>query len=360
MKKIVACFAAIIYFITLTLLPNNASAHTDNSEGYSKMTMDRDKLHVELHLDFFELGRLIDFGVSPGAQADQMKTALDNHRQTLAKYVDSHFEVFTDGAKAVGTIKSTDIERRVGRDYAVIGLDFQAPSTKASIQIHYSVFFDDNDPMHRNIATYDLENKKGQFIFNAGERELNVGTESVAGQFFRFVQLGFHHIMIGYDHILFVIALVLGARRVTDVLKVISIFTLAHSITLGLTALKLIHFPSEIVEPLIALSIAFVAVENYFGFSSKIRFAVVFGFGLIHGVGFAGALQLSNDVTWRSLVSILSFNIGVESGQALIILLLFPLLVYIRRFQWSAVVQGAVTAGIFGMGLIWYFDRFFA
>ncbi|MGG3467164.1 HupE/UreJ family protein [Neobacillus pocheonensis] len=360
MKKIVAGFAALISFITLTLLPINASAHTDNSEGYSKIKMERDKLHVELHLDFFELGRLIDFSVRPGAEEDLLTSALAKQRGAVAEYLDSHFEVFTDGAKARGSVISTDIENRVGRDYAKIGLEFPIPTDKSAIQIKYSVFFDDNDSMHRNIMTYDLENKNGQFIFNSEDREFNAGKESLAGQFFRFVQLGFHHIMIGYDHILFVIALVFGARRITDVLKVISVFTLAHSITLGLTALKLVQFPADIIEPLIALSIAFVAVENYFGFSSKYRFAVVFGFGLIHGVGFAGALQLSNDVTWRSIMSIFSFNVGVEAGQALIILILFPFLVYIRKFQWSNVVQAAATAGIFGMGLIWYFERFFA
>lgn len=360
MKKIVVKFAAVFSFITLMFLPINASAHTDNSEGHSKITMKREKLQVELQLDFFELGRLINFGVRPGDEEYLLKSALAKQRGAVAEYLDSHFEVYTNGAKAMGSVISTDIENRVGRDYAKIGIEFPIPSDESSVQINYSVFFDDNDSMHRNIMTYDLDNKNGQYIFNAEDREFNTGKESLAGQFFRFVQLGFHHIMIGYDHILFVMALVFGARRITDVLKVISVFTLAHSITLGLTALKLVQFPSDIIEPLIALSIAFVAVENYFGFSAKYRFAVVFGFGLIHGVGFAGALQLANDVTWRSLLSILSFNVGVEAGQALIILILFPLLVYIRRFQWSTVVQAAATAGIFGIGLMWYFERFFA
>ncbi|MEH7455229.1 HupE/UreJ family protein [Gottfriedia acidiceleris] len=322
--------------------------------------MNKKKLQVELHLDFFELGRLIDFGVRPGVEEDVLKSALSKQRGAVDEYLGSHFEVFTNGAKASGSIISTNIENRVGREYAKIVLEFPITSDKSAIQINYSVFFDDNDSMHRNIMTYDLENKKGQYIFNAEDREFNVGKEGLAGQFFRFVQLGFHHIMIGYDHILFVIALVFGARRITDVLKVISVFTLAHSITLGLTALKLLEFPSDIIEPLIALSIAFVAVENYFGFSAKYRFAVVFGFGLIHGVGFAGAIQLSNDVTWRSILSIFSFNVGVEAGQALIILILFPLLIYIRKFKWSTVVQAAATVGIFAVGLMWYFERFFA
>ena len=79
-----------------------------------------------------------------------------------------------------------------------------------------------------------------------------------------------------------------------DVVKIMTLFTLAHSVTLGFTALNLLAIPSEIVEPLIALSVAFVAIERFLGISDKYRYGVVFIFGLIHGVGFAGALELSN------------------------------------------------------------------
>lgn len=357
MKKIINKYVLLLFFITLMFLPINVSAHTDNSEGYSKFTMDQDTLHAELSLDYFELARLIDLGINPGASANQLHSALENHHDAITTYLDSHFEILTDGAKAEGSITSLEVERRLNRDYAKITLAYPSPSTPSAIEIQYNIFFDDNDPMHRNIATYDLE-KKGQFVFQSGERVLQTGNQTTIGQTTRFVQLGFHHILIGMDHILFVIGLVLGARRFNDVLKVITVFTIAHSISLGLTALNLINFPSQIIEPLIALSIAYVAVENYFGFSSKFRFAIVFAFGLIHGVGFAGALQLSEDITWRSLLSLLSFNVGVEVGQALIIMLLFPLLLYIRRFKLSTVVQGVATAGIFSMGIIWYFERF--
>jgi hydrogenase/urease accessory protein HupE len=359
-KKFISWNILLLFIITITLSPINASAHTDNSEGYSNITLDRDKLNVALYMDYFELGRLIDFEVQPGSSRDQLKLAMEDQQDTVSDYLATHFELFMDGVKSEGMIKATEVVKRTNRDYAKIMLEFPRPAKEKSIQIQYSVFFDDNDPMHRNIATYNLDKEKGQFVFHGGERELQIGKETIIGQIIRFIQLGFHHIMIGYDHILFVIALVLGTRRFSDILKIITVFTLAHSITLGLTALKLINLPSEIIEPLIALSIAFVALEHFFGFSTKLRFAVVFGFGLIHGVGFAGALQLSNDVTWRSLLSILSFNVGVEVGQALIIMLLFPILLYIRRFKWSTVVYGTATAGIFGMGLIWYFERFLA
>ncbi len=357
MKKIITEYVLLLFFITLMFQPINVSAHTDNSEGYSKFTMDQDTLHAELSLDYFELARLIDLGINPGASADQLHSALEKHNDAIATYLDSHFKILTDSVQVQGSITSLEVERRLNRDYAKIILDYPAPTTPSAIEIQYNIFFDDNDPMHRNIATYDLE-KKGQFVFQSSDRVLQTGEQTIIGQTTRFIQLGFHHIMIGLDHILFVIALVLGARRFGDVLKVITVFTIAHSISLALTALNWINFPSQIIEPLIALSIAFVAVENYLGFSSKFRFAIVFAFGLIHGVGFAGALQLSDDITWRSLLSLLSFNVGVEVGQALIIMLLFPLLLYIRRFQLSKVVHGVATAGIFGMGIIWYFERF--
>lgn len=343
------------------LIPTHTMAHTDNSEGYSKMTMNRENetLQVELYIDYFEMGRLIDYGVNPGAPPAQLSKALEEKRDILTDYLSSHFEILFNGEKAEGTIISTDVEKRAERDYAKILLEYPAAASDSSIQIHYNIFFDDNDPMHRNIMTYELGEERGQFAFQAGERELQIGEETLVSQITRFIELGFHHIMIGYDHILFVIALIFGARKLSDVLKVITIFTIAHSITLGLTALRFINFPPEIIEPLIALSIAYVAVESILGFSSKFRFSVVFIFGLIHGVGFAGALQLNNDITWQSLLSILSFNVGVEVGQALIIMLLFPLLLSIRKYKWSFYIHGATTTWIMGMGLFWYFERIF-
>ncbi|MFC0272379.1 HupE/UreJ family protein [Metabacillus herbersteinensis] len=356
----ISYFALFLCCFMMMLTPFKASAHTDNSEGYSKITIDLEnkELHVELSIDYFEMGRLIDYGVDPGAPAAQLSKALEEKRGALSDYLLSHFEILLDGERVDGELISTEVEKRLDRDYAKILLAFPIADLDSAIQIHYNIFFEDNDPMHRNIMTYELGEKKGQFAFQAVERDLQIGEETLVSQITRFIEVGFHHIMIGTDHILFVIALVLGTRKFSDVLKVITVFTIAHSITIGLTAMRFLNLPPEIIEPLIALSIAFVAVESILGFSSKFRFAVVFIFGLIHGVGFAGALQLNNEITWQSLLSILSFNVGVEVGQALIIVFLFPLLLYIRKYKWSFYIHGATTTWIFGMGLFWYFERF--
>ncbi|MFC5648035.1 HupE/UreJ family protein [Paenibacillus solisilvae] len=170
----------------------------------------------------------------------------------------------------------------------------------------------------------------------------------------RFSELGFHHI-IGLDHILFVVALVLTFKTFRDVLKTVTIFTLAHSVTLGLTAFHVISVP-PIVEPLIALSIAYVAVESFIIRQQKARPFVVFGFGLMHGIGFAGALELTGSFKASSMLSLAAFNIGVEIGQLLVIGLLFPLLFYIRKFKWSGPVQAAAMVSVFDFGFFWYWE----
>lgn len=362
MKIWIKCwFVILCIWMMAASIPGKAWAHTDNSEGQSKVTVNNDTLHYDLYIDFFELGRLVDLGVQPGVPQSELKTALQNKQTDVTEYLEKRLEVFMDGAKAEGYISNTDVEKKLDREYAHITIDYPiSSSSSTSIQIDYSIFFDDNDPMHRNIVSYEVGGDKGQFIFNASGRQLQVGKGTVFGQVSRFIQLGFHHIMIGIDHILFVIALVLGSRKIVDVLKVVTVFTVAHSVTLGLTALNLLNIPPEIIEPLIALSIAYVAIENILFPTSKYRLWVVLGFGLFHGMGFAGALQLTSDMTWKTLLSILSFNAGVEAGQALVILLLFPALFLVRRFQWSGWIQGTATTAIAMFGFWWYFERFLA
>lgn len=157
---------------------------------------------------------------------------------------------------------------------------------------------------------------------------------------------------------LFVVALILGATTLRNLLKVISMFTVAHSVTLISTLLGGIDVPAIIVEPLIALSIAFVAVENLLG-ASRHRLPVVFGFGLLHGLGFAGSLRITDEPSADLLVSLLSFNVGIETGQALLLAAAFPLLLLIRRNRFSAPIERTATGVVAAFGLFWFLERFF-
>ena len=143
----------------------------------------------------------------------------------------------------------------------------------------------------------------------------------------RYLRLGFTHIVPnGLDHMLFVLGIYLLSRRARSVLLQVSAFTVAHSITLGLSMYGLVSVPPRIVEPMIALSIAYVAIENIFLSELKTwRVALVFGFGLLHGMGFAGALKELGLPRSEFMTALLTFNVGVEAGQLAVIATAFLL-----------------------------------
>ena len=157
------------------------------------------------------------------------------------------------------------------------------------------------------------------------------------GQVIRsYLQLGFTHILPkGLDHILFVIGIYLLSTRMGPILAQVTTFTLAHTITLGLTIFGVLSIPSRIVEPLIALSIVYVAVENLVTSELKPwRIALVFAFGLLHGMGFAGVLRELGLPASERATALLSFNLGVEGGQLAVIVMMFGAVGWLRHEEW--------------------------
>jgi hypothetical protein len=187
---------------------------------------------------------------------------------------------------------------------------------------------------------------------------------SLARTLIRDVWLGYSHILPGgLDHILFVVGLFLLDQRLRSILLQVSAFTVAHSITLGLTLYGVVSLPSSVVEPLIALSIVYVACENLVTSTLRPwRIALVFGFGLLHGMGFADALARLNLARSEFLTTLVAFNVGVEAGQ-LSVLALAALVVGAvalspaRRRLWVARPASVAIAGI---GAIWVVERLLA
>lgn len=179
----------------------------------------------------------------------------------------------------------------------------------------------------------------------------------------RFIGLGFTHILPeGLDHILFVLGLFFFSTMLRPLLIQVTAFTIAHSLTLGLSLLGVISLPSRIVEPLIALSIAVVAIENiFFRKMRPSRFLVVFGFGLIHGLGFAGVLKGLGLPEGQFLKVLFSFNGGVELGQLAVIALAWALTVWMWKKPWyHRRVVVPVSALIAAVGLFWFVQRLLA
>ena len=184
----------------------------------------------------------------------------------------------------------------------------------------------------------------------------------------RYIEAGIEHIFLGYDHIAFLAAIVLWARRLWPVVKVVTAFTVAHSITLSLAALDIVRIPSSIIEPAIAASIVYVAAENFLSRDIDKRWRDTFGFGLIHGFGFASALQEFGLPRNALVPALASFNIGVEIGQIVIVSLLVPILLGMDRLLANGGVVKAVPVrpevavyGISGaiivLGSYWFIDR---
>lgn len=182
--------------------------------------------------------------------------------------------------------------------------------------------------------------------------------------FARFVASGFEHIVPkGTDHILFVLGLFLFSLRIKPILTQVTAFTIAHSVTLALASLKIMSLPSNVVEPLIAISIAYVAVENIvFGNRERVsttRIAVVFGFGLLHGLGFAAVLNDVGLPTGQFVIGLVGFNIGVELAQLFVVLIAFICvgLPFGRRPWYRNFIVVPASAAIALVGTWWAVER---
>jgi hydrogenase/urease accessory protein HupE len=177
----------------------------------------------------------------------------------------------------------------------------------------------------------------------------------------QYLGLGFTHILPkGLDHILFVVGIFLLSARWRDVLLQVSTFTIAHSITLGLTIYGIVSLPARVVEPMIAVSIAYVAIENLVTAELKPwRLALVFSFGLLHGMGFAGVLRDLGLPRAQFLTALAAFNVGVEAGQLAVIAMAYAVVAHWRRIRpaYRRLVVQPVSIAIALIGAYWTVQR---
>ncbi len=183
----------------------------------------------------------------------------------------------------------------------------------------------------------------------------------------RFIVLGIEHIIFGFDHVLFLIAIILVLSSLKDIVLLVTSFTISHSLTLILAGLGLITLSSRITEPIIALSIAYLAAQNIWNLRTgaqehfRQRFITSFSFGLIHGLGFAGALKEIVIPENYFLPALLTFNIGVEIGQIGLLILFVPMLKYIeiKKFLWRKTFLISMSLAITLIASWWFIERIF-
>ncbi|MFJ6569862.1 HupE/UreJ family protein [Streptomyces sp. NPDC091292] len=379
-----------------------ASAHGFSSTVYAEVTTgvtkdagDGTRVRTALELEYdllvvsaADAGRdddLFEAGTAAFESGDtaEQAAALNSHVESVVRYVTKRFSVTSDGGKACTPERSGDITmgRRQDVPYADLTLDWACPG--AGDEVRGGLFPDSEGYVKgtETIVTYDIDGRAGSAVLDAGHPSFAIG-QAWYERFWEFFRLGAEHLLGGIDHILFLLALIAGSRRLREIVLAATSFTLAHSVTFLLAALGLVEVPAAVVEPVIALSIAVVAgwylwrirrgggdpaddvsleARGHFGLDRAgwLRLVVVFCFGLVHGLGFAGALGIDESWSWTLLWSLLVFNVGIEAVQLAIIAVVFPLLALLRRRAPRAGLwaTGLVSAGVAAMGLIWFVQR---
>jgi hypothetical protein len=261
--------------------------------------------------------------------------------------------------------------------YAVLRLDGSCPEASEALTLHYRLLFEQDD-LHRGLLKLNLDGLTHAAVLSPDQPEMTyqAGETSRLKQFGQYVVEGVWHIWIGFDHILFLLALLLPAVLVYEahrwqgaatfgvalrqVVAVVTAFTLAHSITLTLASLELISLPSRWVESAIAASVVLAALNNLWPLVERRHWRVAFVFGLIHGFGFASVLTELGLPKDALVLSLLGFNLGVEIGQLAIVAAFLPVAYWLRNtgfYRRGIFKSGSIITAV--VALFWFVERAF-
>lgn len=392
--RVVVLFAVATVLAAPILASAPAVAHGFSSVVYvdaSESGEDGVRTTLDLEYDLLVVSvaenesapQFFDDGMDAFQYGDETEqaAALDAHADEIVSYVTERFTV-SGGGEQCAPRRAGDIGLTSHDEvpYAAVTLDWTC-SPAAAHEFRSELFPDEETYVQGTVTILDyvLDGRSGSASLTSDAPTFSTD-QPVLERFGHFFVLGAEHLLFGIDHILFLLALIVGSRRLRDIVLAATAFTVAHSVTFILAALGVVTVPAALVEPAIALSIAVVAIwylwrvwaerknplftperqnTTRFGATDGARLVVVFLFGLMHGLGFASALGIDEPFSWPLLGSLLIFNVGIEAVQLTIILALFPLLLLLRRHapRTGLLVGALVAASVALMGLIWFVQR---
>ena len=382
----------LFLFIVIVLFSFNSTsafAHDIMMMGSSQWLFKQNKIEVNLELftaPLYEVKEIITGGFKLESLTNEELKQVAH--KIIQPYINKKLSILINDKRY--PVKISNIVKS-GTSLMKISLivdNFILEKEINSVKIDYKLFFEETNNEHANIAYFFSSNQsldKYEYTFtsfsslwegklnNSGSiissssDNLSGGNNSISSKnqnnsasnnsflehAVQFILLGIKHILIGYDHILFLLALIVIGLSFKETLGIITAFTVAHSITLFLAVLQIVKLNPRFVESAIALSICYVAFENIFRKKINHRWVLAFGFGLIHGFGFASILQEFAIDKSNLIYIILSFNIGVEVGQLLVLLFILPILYLLRKkFTFKSITENvSIIVFIFG------FDR---
>ncbi len=351
----------------------NADAHTLSS-AFLTLRVEQGTVRGEWHLALRDLEDAVGLDSNDDGLItwDEVRAG----RQAICAYALARLRIQGDARPA--SIRVTDllVDNHSDGTYAVLRFEVNGFDHPRALLLDYRAFFD-IDPKHRGLLRLESEGLSRLAVFApetpTQQFELRSGTPKQVPAL-SFVREGVWHIWCGYDHILFLVALLLpGVLRrgpggwepvlavrpaITNVLKIVTAFTVAHSITLSLSALGVVHLPVRLIESAIAASVVLAALNNLAPFFPERGWIVAFGFGLLHGFGFANALRDLGLPHGQLAFTLFAFNLGVELGQLAIVTLFFPLALGLRHLWfYPRVVLRLGSAAIIAISSTWLAER---
>ena len=296
----------------------------------------------------------------------------------IAAHALARLSVSADGAACTLRPGDQQVDQHTDGAYTVLPFTAECPLPPTQrLTLAYRLFAD-LDPQHRGLLRLEAAGLTQTAIFSpqAASQSFELKTASHWTQFISYVEEGVWHIWIGFDHILFLLSLLLPAVLVwqrprwlpvadfraafIDVLKIVTSFTVAHSITLSLATLGLVSLPSRLVESAIAASVVVVALNNVFSWLHSRRWVAAFLFGLLHGFGFASVLIDLGLPQGTLALALVGFNLGVEAGQLAIVAAFLPLAYALRHtlfYRRGVLIGGSLLIAL--VAAIWLAERLF-
>ena len=344
-------FAAAL-LLGLSLFQSLAHAHERiGTFSHAVVTVSADRVSYYLNL--------------PPVTLDLLRNNIGMRDDDLADYFRSELLVMTakQECQLIQLVKSPPFPS----GNRIIDMQYQCPSRVSDLAIT-SVVFLDLDESHTQFVRLappdDPGNVQHEGVLTASEKTFQVENIEMEGtpwleRSLAFLKLGVEHLITGFDHILFLLTVIIGLRFMASI-KAVTSFTVAHSLTMALAFLGTISLPASIVEPLIALTVIYVAIENIVRKEIPRRWIWTFVFGLIHGLGFVGALKVITVSQSELILSLVSFNIGIELGQILVVAVAMLLFRQIHKYSWRLRFERIFSGGVALLGIFWLGQRLIA
>ena len=364
--------SVLTFLLLLLALPSQQRlfAHSPDT-SYARLEITPKRLELKLTHDLYTLCKITS--LDDNGDRRVTREEFERHLPQIQKFFASAIELDVSGlapglGNPTGFLWPKDAEEGIPeKDFHsaafLIALSFEreVDDLPEDVTLTFRVFPRLGD-RHSILGKFVYLGKESEVTFNQFEPDylFETGYEPpLSKRLWKFFKLGVEHIFFGVDHLCFLIALIVVAK-VRDLLKIITSFTAAHSITLVLAALDIVRLPARLVESAVALTIVYVAIENLFPRPRPHRWALTFGFGLIHGFAFASVLEALSLPSSGLIRCLLSFNVGVEFGQLLIVLTMLPLARFLCHGRYGPLAVRGISLALVLIGTAWFVDRVFA